>query len=62
MSRRIDRECGQATDVVGVAILEKPGELWSISLEFRAFVEHFAKGVLHDGDLIPDPNLPSSLD
>ena len=48
-------------DHVGVAVLEQTVELAAVALEFGAFVEDLAEGLLHDGDLLADAELAAEL-
>ena len=48
-------------DFVGVAIFKERVELRTIALELGAFVEDFAKGLLHVDDLGADADFPAEL-
>jgi chromosomal replication initiation ATPase DnaA len=54
MAWRVQREGRHAADLIGVAIAEQPVELAAIATELGALIEHLAKDILHDGDLIAD--------
>jgi hypothetical protein len=47
-------------DVETVAVAEQPVELRPVAAEFGAFVEHLPERVLHDGDLLSDPDAPAN--
>ena len=51
----------QPADLVAVAIPKQTVELAAVALEFGAFVEHLAKGLLHDLDVLTDPQLATKL-
>ncbi len=48
-------------DAVAVTILEQGVELAAIALEFGAFIEDLAEGVLHHGDLVTDADFSAQF-
>ena len=61
MAGRMDGESRHRADLVGVAIFEQPVELAAVALKIGAFIEDLAEYLLHDSDLLTDPDLAAEL-
>ncbi len=58
---RVHRKGVHVADLVGVAVLEERVELRAVALEFGAFIEDFAEGVLNNHDLFANADFATQL-
>ena len=57
----VDCESIEVTNFIGIAIFEERIELAPVALELRAFIEHLAKRILDNDDLLSDADLTAQL-